>query len=218
MAIIVCASTKGGPGKTTLAMSLAGYWRAAGLSVATLDADPNKNLAHWVARAGQPFPCKVVSDDEIVGVADAADREHDVVIVDVAGSQVQGLVFAVGVADLVLIPTKPDLKDVTEAVRTQQQFVNVAIQSQARRIPGFTIPHYAVLMQVNRRANVTEHSRQQLAALGLPALKADLPLRTAYSQASYQGESPIVDPMVREDVAALVAEITDILEQAHGGE
>lgn len=215
MSIIVSASTKGGPGKTTLAMCLASYWHDAGVSVKCIDADPNKNLSQWLGRAGQPFPCAVVGDDDVVQEAESASEAFDAVIIDVAGSQGQALVYAAGVADLVLIPTRPDFKDIMEAIRTQQ-FVKNAEQMMRRRIPDFRTPHFAVLTQVNRRAVVTEHSRSQLESLGLSALAADLPSRTAYSQSSFAGASPLADQHIRADVEAMAVEITRKLEEAHG--
>jgi chromosome partitioning protein len=50
MMIITIASSKGGPGKTTLTELLVGSLAAAGIKVAALDADPTGGLSRWASR------------------------------------------------------------------------------------------------------------------------------------------------------------------------
>jgi cellulose biosynthesis protein BcsQ len=50
MTIITVASSKGGPGKTTLAQILVGNLAAEGVTVAALDADPTGGLSRWASR------------------------------------------------------------------------------------------------------------------------------------------------------------------------
>ena len=59
--MIVVASPKGGVGKTTLALTIAGLLIAAGQRVAVLDADPQGSCLAWAALGEavggtQPFP------------------------------------------------------------------------------------------------------------------------------------------------------------------
>ena len=59
--MIVAASPKGGVGKTTLALTMAGLLTAAGQRVAVLDADPQGSCLAWAALGeavgvAQPFP------------------------------------------------------------------------------------------------------------------------------------------------------------------
>ncbi|NUB14129.1 AAA family ATPase [Azospirillum brasilense] len=209
MPIIAIATTKGGPGKTTLAMSLARYWARSGLNVECLDTDPNRNLTTWLATAGCPVPCTAIAEDDVVDAAAAADERADVVVIDVAGALAKALVYAVSVAGAVVIPVRPDAKDVAEAARTQQHIET------ARKMVRRAIPYAATLVQVNRRAQVTAHSRAQLQALGVPVLNADVPLRTAYQQASYTGD-PLADASVLDDISAIAAEVMALVESNHG--
>lgn len=203
MPVIVIATTKGGPGKTTLAMCLARWLAQQGERVICLDTDPNRNLTAWMSTAGNPLPCYAIGEDDVVDAVASAAESSDVVVVDVAGALAKALVYAVSVADIVLIPTRPDAKDVAEALRTYQHVAT------ARKMTRRTIPASAVLVQVNRRATVTAHSRRQLDAMGVPALAADVPLRTSYQQSSYTGD-PLEDAAVRDDIAALAAEVMGI--------
>jgi len=204
--ILSLATTKGGPGKTTLAMCLADYWRRQGLMVECLDSDPNKNLTSWLG-ASSKIPCTAVGEDDVVDEATRAADRSEVVIIDVAGSLARALVYAISISDFVLMPARPDAKDVIEASRTAHH-IHSSIKGARKFNANANIPFAALLTQVNPRARVTAHSREQLTLLGVPVLTVEVTLRTAYQQASYGG-SPLEDPAVMIDIAAVVAEIME---------
>jgi chromosome partitioning protein len=204
--ILSLATTKGGPGKTTLAMCLADYWRRQGVVVECLDSDPNKNLTSWLG-ASSKIQCTAVSEDDVVDEATRAADRSEVVIIDVAGSLARALVYAISVSDFVLMPARPDAKDVIEASRTAHH-IHSSIKGARKFNANANITFAALLTQVNPRARVTAHSREQLTSLGVPVLTAEVTLRTAYQQASYGG-SPLEDPAVMIDIAAVVAEIME---------
>ncbi|MBP2302728.1 ParA family protein [Azospirillum picis] len=209
MPIITSASTKGGPGKTTLSLCLADHWRRAGHRVELLDVDPNRNLTQWVKAAGAPITCTTVDEDDIIEAATAAEQRADWVVIDVAGVLARGLVHAIGIANAVVIPCRPDLKDALEAARTYQHVVAEQRMAQ-RRDPNARIPAAAVLMQVNRRAQAAGFAREQLSALKVPLLDADIPLRVAYQNYSFAG-LPLDDAAVRGDFADLAAAIDRLI-------
>src|SRR3712207_3310147 len=130
MAIITTASSKGGVGKTTLTNAIAEFLKRREWSVFCLDADPNKNLSGWLATTNM-VPFKVVQADDLVSVASEESARHDFVLIDVPGANSTTLVNAIDISSLVLIPTKPDAKDVVEAFRTYQHVL--AAITKARR-------------------------------------------------------------------------------------
>ena len=205
MPIITSASTKGGPGKTTLSLCLADHWRRAGRTVELLDVDPNRNLTQWLKAAGAPLTCSAVDEDGIIEAATTAEQRSEFVVIDVAGALARGLVHAIGVASAVLIPCRPDLKDALEAARTYQHVAAEQRMAQ-RRNPGVTIPAAVVLMQVNQRALSAGFARDQLAALNVPLLSAQVPQRAAYQNYSFAG-LPLDDAAVRGDFAELATAV-----------
>lgn len=207
MPIIAIATSKGGSGKTTLAACLADYWAKKSLRVECLDTDPNRNLHDWLRTGNGGTICTAVEEEALLDAAERAAETADRVVIDVAGSLAKGLLYAVSVAQVVIIPCRCDRKDVVEACRTQE------LIHSAGKMVRRTISHAAVLTQVNRRAEVTTHTRQQLEIMEVPVLAADLPGRTAYQQASYTG-SPLTNPDVRKDIAAIAAEIDLLIERA----
>jgi chromosome partitioning protein len=206
--IVTVASTKGGPGKTTLTLCLADHWRRAGRNVEMLDVDPNRNLTQWLKATKAPIPCTTVDEDDVVDIATAAEQRSDVVVIDVAGALARGLVYAIGVASVVLIPTRPDQKDSIEAARTYQHVTTAERQAQ-RLKPGVTIPAAAVLMQVNKRTQAAGYARDQLAAFKVPLLSVQVPLRAAYQNYSFFG-LPLDDAAVRGDFAELAVAVENL--------
>jgi chromosome partitioning protein len=63
--VLTIASSKGGPGKTTVAMLLAGRLAADGLKVVALDADPTMAFSRWAQNAyeGAPFASRAETDE-----------------------------------------------------------------------------------------------------------------------------------------------------------
>jgi chromosome partitioning protein len=209
MAIIAVATSKGGSGKTTLSICLAAYLSETGHTVECLDTDRNKNLSEWIGRSKIGVPCQAVDEDDIVSAARQAALRCEFVIVDVGGGLDRALLWAVGVADFVLIPVKTDYKDAFEAGRTISQIRSVEAMAQGIR-PGYKIQHATVLVQVIKRAQVTATTRQQLQLFQIPVLISEVPTRTAYQQASYHAQ-PLNEDTVRDDISSLCNEILEIL-------
>ena len=56
MPVLTLASSKGGPGKTTVAMILASSLAGEGLRIVALDADPTQAFTRWAGNAYEgPF-------------------------------------------------------------------------------------------------------------------------------------------------------------------
>lgn len=118
MQVIVFASSKGGVGKTTSALTLACVLTHHGVPTTLIDADPNAPLALWSSRfpKGVP-PILTVETAFRTDVAEHIDRAKDpYVIVDLEGSRNEEVSVAIGRADLVLIPMKGNQLDADEAV------------------------------------------------------------------------------------------------------
>ena len=118
MPVLTIASSKGGPGKTTVAMLLAGRLAADGLRVTALDADPTQALSRWAANAyeGPAFTAHAEADEtRLAHLNDAESRAADLVLVDTAGFSNLAANVGMTSADAVLIPALSGEADITEA-------------------------------------------------------------------------------------------------------
>ena len=165
MSIITVASSKGGPGKTTLSQIIAGTLAARGVGVAVLDADPTGGLARWASRLyeGAAFVCHHETDEaKLAHLIHRLAQEAEVVVVDTAGFGNRAATVAMTAADGVLIPMVPGEGDVTEAARTVELVAGVA--SAARR----EIPARVVLNRVRPSTALSKHAAAEAATLPRP--------------------------------------------------
>ena len=107
--VITVAQQKGGAGKTTLAVTLAGAFVARGLSVALLDSDPQGTLGRWfltrAARLGQPdMEFSTASAWGVSYEVRKLRERFDMVILDTPPKADADLRPALREADLVLVP------------------------------------------------------------------------------------------------------------------
>ena len=202
VAVVTIASSKGGPGKTTIAMLLAGSLAAEGRRVVALDADPTQAFSRWAANAyeGAPFEVHAEADEtRLAHLIDKAAGTADIVIVDTAGFGNRAAAVAMTSADLIIVPTLSGEADVTEAEKTVRLAEGLA-RAARREIPA------AVLLNKVRRTQLTKHATQEIANAGLPRLDATLSDLVAYGEMSYSGRVPQAGPAVIE-IAGLLAEL-----------
>ena len=109
--IVALLNQKGGVGKTTLALHLAGAWARRGLRVTLIDADPQSSALDWSeqrARQGLPAPFSIVgiARDTLHREAPAIARRVDHVVID--GSRLDAPMRSTLLAsDLALLPVQP---------------------------------------------------------------------------------------------------------------
>ncbi len=201
MPVLTIASSKGGPGKTTVCQVLAGSL-AGTCRLVVLDADPTQALSRWVTSAyeGPAFETIAEPDEtklaHLIGFkADAVD----LVLVDTAGFGNRAATVAMTSADAVLIPTLAGEADVTEAEKTVR-LVDGLSRAARRDIPA------RVLVNRVRRTSLAKHAGAELQKAKLQRLSASLSDLVAYGEMSYSGRVPSSGPAGTE-IAILLAEL-----------
>jgi chromosome partitioning protein len=183
--VLVIASSKGGPGKTTLASLIVGSLVAEGLPVVAIDADPTGGLHRWATKAyeGPPFECHAEADEErLAHLIGSMVEKAALVLVDTAGFGNRAATVAMTSADAVLVPMLPGEGDVTEAERTVR--LAGALSTAARR----EIP---VRVVMNRQRDNTALSRHAAAeAATLPRLKTTISDLVAFGEMTFTGRVP----------------------------
>lgn len=114
--IIAVISEKGGTGKTTIAIHLAGWRTAAGRDVILIDADRQGTATYWAqAResAGLFSPIQEQSTGRpLRRMASRHNRLHDDVVVDVGAGDGLSIESLLSVADVAVVPLQPNALDI----------------------------------------------------------------------------------------------------------
>lgn len=128
MPVITIAQSKGGAGKTTLALALASEFEALGGWVIMLDADRQNSLMNWHRDrlgAGRGGDSRIQVEDASqmrdadIGAAIAKAREQvQLVIVDSEGTSNFKTAYAAMDSDFAIIPTRSSRLDLERTVET----------------------------------------------------------------------------------------------------
>ncbi|TNC61413.1 ParA family protein [Rubellimicrobium roseum] len=186
MSIITVATSKGGAGKTTLAQIITGTVAKRGLRVAAIDADYNHSLTDWVRTFGR-YPISVeteLNETKIIPLAEKLAETHDLVVIDTAGAAMQATVFAIGCADLVLIPCQLSSADVVEAAKTSQLVQSAAAMTRQEILTRVVLTDYQA------KTVVAGHVERELEACGLKILETRLHRLVAFKEMTFTGEVP----------------------------
>lgn len=128
MPVITIAQSKGGAGKTTLALALASEFEALGGSVYMLDADRQNSLLNWHRdrlAAGRGGDTRITVEDasqlrdsDIGGAITRARESSQLVLVDSEGTSNFKTAYAAMDSDFVVIPTRSSRLDLERTVET----------------------------------------------------------------------------------------------------
>ena len=177
MPVIALASSKGGCGKSTTALILAGAYAADGYSVHIIDADRSARLFRWAECGTKPKAITAGRADEknLRQAVDEARLRADVVLIDVEGSANASVAFAIGFADAVIVPANPSAPDVEDAISTVKLVRDMG--NVARR----DIPHAILWSRVPTaiRSREMEALEGQVREGGIPVI-GRIHERTAY--------------------------------------
>lgn len=186
MSIITMATTKGGAGKTTAAQMIIGAVHNLGYSVGVIDSDANHTLSNWLSdNNNMAVEHRTVTDESrLVTEARKLQRKHDLVVIDTPGAYSQATVFAIGCADLVLIPLQLSNADVVEAEKTYR-LVNSASQ-----MTGHKIPARLLFTDYTPKTKVAKRVRKTVRDLDLPVMDTRLHHLVAFKELTFNGKVP----------------------------
>jgi len=211
--IITVFNQKGGCGKTNIAMHLGGALGRRKKKVKIIDADPQNTATRWHAQAKDeaPFPARI---SNLSGLGAALHREikadlenFEYIVVDcppsvdspIAGS-------ALLVSDLAVIPVVPSPADLWAAVAAKK----LAAQAQATN-PD--LKAVVVFNMVQRTAMAKGALDVMAEDDGVPVLKSQLGLRSAYRECQVMGGTVHAVPRAGAAVAEVEALVDELLNE-----
>ena len=178
MKTILIANPKGGSGKTTLSVNIAGYLANRGQQVAMLDLDRQQSSALWLAMRPADLPRIRTLDSK-----KEHGRPNDWLVIDSpAGLHGKNLVHAVKLAHKIIVPVAPSLFD----LQASRDFLQTLAEEKTVRKSKCHIGIVGMRMEMRTKAAwALEHF---LATLDLPIL-AYLRETQVYVNAAFEGKS-----------------------------
>jgi chromosome partitioning protein len=187
--IITLCNQKGGPGKTTLTMQLAGTLARRGYKVLVVDADPQGSSVRWAASAEdeKPFPASVVglsaAQSKVHREVQKFVEDYDLILIDcppAADSPVPQ--SALLVSDLALVPIIPSPIDMWASVGIRHVIegasqINESLKSRL------------VLNQCQPRTNLAREALEVLPEFGIELLPVHIRQREVYRQSPMFGQT-----------------------------
>lgn len=180
--LIALANTKGGVGKSTLAVHLAVWCFDQGATVAVIDADKQGLCSRWTRLAESKIEVSNVgTPDECLSIAQELIQSHDFVIGDCPGGLddvSRTLLILAGLAVLPITPSILDLWSVKDATTILQY---------AQKINGGRPGGRIVLNRIKKRERISRELRDAVPSLGLMVCETVIHDRSAYRDAAQQG-------------------------------
>ena len=179
--IVALTNSKGGVGKSTLAVHLAVWWKESGASVAMVDADVQNTSSLWLNEVDATLPVfRLQTPDDVLERIPEIHEQFDYVVVDGPAGLSEVTRAILLVADLALLPCGPSVLD----LRAANAAIRVVKQAQAIRHGGpraFLVPNkLQIQYRLSREMLVTVRT------LDVPSTPV-LRLRQAYADAAGQG-------------------------------
>lgn len=183
--ILAVVNTKGGVGKTTLAVHLAGWFHRHGLRVACVDADEQASATPWLATAA---PQLAVFQHTAVNDLLAALREappwFDLVVVDAPAAHLARTAAILSTADIAVLPLQPTMLDVSATYRTARAIYRLHLDPRRSGRPTAGI----VFNRATLRVRTMQVARAATEALGLSICPVVVDARVVFAEAVAEGK------------------------------
>ncbi len=180
--ILVVANSKGGVGKSTLAVHLAAWLHEQGRTVILADCDTQQSSSEWLAEAAPGVRAvRLANPDQILDQLPLLAQEADFVVADGPGSNTETSRALLLRADFAVVPCKASMLEVRALAQA------TAVLRQAQDIRKGRPEAVIVLSMVGKTYRLTKDMKDAAAALGLPLARTAVTLKQIYADAPGQG-------------------------------
>ena len=181
--IITVANSKGGVGKSTLAVHLAAWLHEQGHRVTLADCDTQQSSSEWIREAIPDVKAvRLDNPDVILNELPGLNHEADFVVADGPGSQTETSRALLLRADMAIVPCKASMLEIRALAKATE------VLRQAQDIRGGVPKAIIVLSMIGLHYRLTQDMKDAAAALQLPLANKAMILRQIYADAPGQGE------------------------------
>jgi len=210
--IITIASSKGGVGKSTTCIALAGALAARKSTVHIIDLDENRTVMRWYSQHKIVIP-----ELSVVQVAPAELLAHlkelsgdrsapDFILIDVAGVYEKALLQAMARSNLVIVPAQPSEPDIHEAMKVIKDLADLNESFKG------SIPYRLLLNMVEPLdPHYQRYTLEEVGRLGLKRFETLMHKRAPYREMFLTGRTPHQEGQGRVTVQKAVGEVDAIL-------
>lgn len=210
--VITVFNQKGGCGKTTVAMSLAGCMGLRGYSALVVDMDPQGTASRWASAAPEerPFPASVMSLAPMEGKMHREVRNHmesfDTIFIDCPPAMNSAAPSsAMLVSDLSLIPLVPSPADIWAAESAKKLAATAQVTNE-------TLMARVVANMVQKSTSLARDLLEILEEdQDFPVLKSMFGSRAAFREAQILGSTVHAVPRARQAVDEVEAMTDEVL-------
>ena len=179
--IIAVVSAKGGTGKSTIALNLAGVLSSDKQRVLLIDADPQGSIARWSEIRKQDEPDILVQPSPVIEKKiKKANKKYDLIIFDSPPTFKKRMRTVIRSSDMLIIPVTPGLADFWST----QKLVDIYLEEKEKRPK---LDARLIINRVDRRTRLGREFRSFLQKLSIPILITEIPQRIIYSEAWHAG-------------------------------
>ena len=180
--MIVCANSKGGVGKSTLATHLAVWLFDQGFQTALLDTDKQRSSSQWIAEVEPQIAVRVAdTPEECLANVQKLSASHDFVIGDAPGGLEDLSRTLLILADLAIFPISPSILDVRSVAGA------TTVLRYAQGINGGRPEGRLVLNKMKTHDNISRELRDSAPKLGLQVASCVIRDLQAFRDAAQQG-------------------------------
>ena len=206
--IVAAVQSKGGVGKTTLAVHLGAHLAAVGKRVVVVDADPNRSSSEYLRDAAPELQVeRADSGDDLLDGLPQLDGDGVVVVVDAPAGSDEAVRAVLLRAHLAIVPTGPGALDLRALVRTSR------LIAQARSIRGGVPAAVVVVNRIRSGSNLAREASTLAAEAGLPVARSMLAERVGLADAVGQGRLAWNWPASEASAVELRALFAELLEE-----
>lgn len=210
--LITFASPKGGVGKSTSCLSIAGTLSKAGHPVRIIDLDQNATLLRWGDKYASRIPnliVETVHEDQLgPHLLNLVRTTNGYILLDLAGSLSTTMLQCAALADLTITPAKLSEPDIMEATKLFHQIKQVGDAC------GREICHRIL---INERpaliATYQAHVLRQIENSPLKCLSTHLHHRAAYAEQFLTGDPAAFADQSRPPIKKATTELQGLLDE-----